>query len=142
MVWAGLLIQAISAASTVALFLVAWIQIKSLSVQARTDFADRLTQQYREIMRDIPLEIWLGSELKELAGDERQSRCRDAIYRYIDLAQEQAFLFGKNRIAEEIWEEWSTGIRSNFCLKAFGDVWQEVKTKHPDNFAELKRLVG
>ena len=142
-----MIFQAITAIATAALFLVAWLQIASLKEQvrlareqAKASFEDGLAAQYRRIMRDIPIEIWLDSELHVLRG-LRQSRCRDAIYRYIDLSQEQAFLHEINRVTNETWIEWSKGIKFNMRLKAFQSVWAEVSEKHPDNFNELRELL-
>ena len=104
-------------------------------------FEDRLTEQYRRIMEDIPTDIWLGSNLKDL-GEEKQARCRDAIFRYIDLSNEEAFLFIKNRVTKETWIEWSKGIESNMKLPAFAEVWAEVMDKSPASFEELRKFVG
>ena len=107
--------------------------------QARTTFEDRLTEQYRKIMEDIPTDIWLGSELKALADGQRE-RCRDAIYRYIDLSNEEAFLYNNKRITKDSWIEWRKGIETNMKLPAFKEVWAEVKKKSPANFEELRTL--
>jgi len=135
------IIQAVTAGATVALFFVAWLQIKSLRKQVTTALEDGLTAQYRRIMEYIPVEIWLNDELKELRDDERRNNCRDAIYRYIDLSQEQAFLYKIHRVSDETWVEWSEGIKSNMALKAFQGVWEEVSEKHPHHFNELRELL-
>jgi len=94
-------------------------------------------------MRDIPIDIWLGSELKELAPNpERQNQCRDAIYRYIDLSQEQAFLHRRKRVTQETWIEWRSGIRSNMELPAFQEVWAQIEKKWPQSFVELKEVLA
>jgi hypothetical protein len=93
--------------------------------QATTSFEDSLTAQYRKIMKDIPADIWLGAHLTTLTK-EHKDRCRDAIYRYIDLSNEQAFLHDKKRVSEEAWTEWRTGIKGNMELPAFKEVWTEV----------------
>jgi hypothetical protein len=59
-------------------------------------------------------------------AQEQQQRCRDAIYRYIDLSNEQAFLHEKKRVTDEAWIEWRTGIKGNMELPAFKEVWLEV----------------
>jgi hypothetical protein len=109
--------------------------------QATTTFEDSLTAQYRQIMQDIPTDIWLGAQLKTLAN-EHQQRCRDAIYRYIDLSNEQAFLHEKRRVTDEVWTEWRTGIRGNMELSAFKEVWSEVSQKFRDSFKELRSVIG
>ena len=92
-------------------------------------------------MRDIPTDIWLGSELKAV-GEEQRDRCRDAIYRYIDLSNEEAFLHDKKRVTNEAWIEWSKGIKINMKLPAFAEVWAQVNAKNPASFEELRALVG
>jgi hypothetical protein len=77
-------------------------------------------------MEDIPTYVWLGAELKEL-GEEQRDRCRDAIYRYIDLSNEQAFLHNKKRVTNDAWIEWRKGIQTNMKLPAFAEVWAQVK---------------
>ena len=125
--------------ATVVFVAVAWQQLKLLSGQARTAFEDSLTAQYRRIMKSIPTDVWMGLELNAL-DEEQRERCRDAIYRYIDLCNEQAFLHRKKRITPETWAEWSDGISSNMRLPAFVEVWDEVVRKCPKSFAELKSM--
>jgi hypothetical protein len=127
--------------ATVVFVIVAWRQIVLVRKQATTTFEDNLTEQYRKIMESIPTDIWLGSELKTL-GEEKLNRCRDAIYRYIDLSNEQGFLHNKKRICDETWKEWRDGIKSNMKLPAFQEVWAEVAAKRPESFAELRRLLA
>ncbi len=90
-------------------------------------------------MEDIPIGSWLGSELKTL-GEGHRDRCRDAIYRYIDLSNEEAFLYNKKRISEEAWNEWRKGINTNLKLPAFPEVWAEVNEKSRASFEELRAL--
>jgi hypothetical protein len=111
-------------------------QIDLLRQQATTSFEDSLTAHYRRIMESIPTNIWLGGGLNTL-DEVRQNLCRDAIYRYIDLCQEQTVLHDENRIADSTWKQWGDGIRSNMKILAFQQVWNEVKTARPDNFLEL-----
>jgi hypothetical protein len=66
--------------------------------------------------------------LKALS-EERRDRCRDAIYRYIDLSNEEIFLYNKRRITEDAWIEWRKGIETNMKLPAFAEIWAEVNEK-------------
>jgi hypothetical protein len=127
-----------SVATVIAVFFV-WQQITLARKQATTTFEDSLSEQYRKIMESIPTDIWLGSELKAL-DDGQRSRCRDAIYRYIDLSNEQAFLHDKKRITDDTWTQWRDGIKYNLRLPAFEEVWIEVKEKCPASFKELRAL--
>ncbi len=116
------LVQALASVAAVVYVILTWQQIRLFRKQATTTFEDGLTAQYRKIMEDIPIDIWLGSKLTTLAKD-RQDQCRDAIYRYIDLSNEQAFLHSKKRVGDETWAEWSVGIKGNMELPAFREVW-------------------
>jgi len=135
------IIKTVASLATVVAVILTWRQLRLVRKQATTTFEDRLTEQYRRIMQDIPTDIWLGSELKAL-GEERRDRCRDAIYRYIDLSNEEAFLHDKKRVADEAWIEWRKGIKTNMKLPAFAEVWAQVNQKSPASFEELRALLG
>ena len=134
-------IQTLAQSATVIAVVLTWLQIIRVRKQATTTFEDRLTEQYRRIMQDIPTDIWLGSELKAV-GEEQRDRCRDAIYRYIDLSNEEAFLHDTKRVTDEAWIEWGKGIKTNMKLPAFAEVWAQVNEKCPASFEELRALVG
>jgi hypothetical protein len=133
------LIQTIASVATVVAVVLTWLQLIQVRKQATTTFEDRLTEQYRRIMENIPTDIWLGAELKAL-DDGQRDRCRDAIYRYIDLSNEEAFLHSKKRVTEDTWIEWRKGIKTNMKLPAFAEVWAEVNEKSPAGFEELRGL--
>jgi hypothetical protein len=139
------IIQALASIATVVtafLVFLAWKQIKLVKEQATTSFEDGLTQHYRQIMESIPINIWLGSPLETL-DEERQNRCRDAIYRYIDLCQDQVVLYAKGRITEATWIEWRAGIKTWMTMvPAFKQVWGAVNEKRPESFKELRELLS
>ena len=135
------IIQAIASLATVGAVILTWRQLRLVRKQATTTFEDRLTEQYRRIMEDIPTCIWLGSELKALR-EEQRDRCRDAIYRYTDLSNEEALLYSMKRVTDDAWIEWRKGIKSNMKLPAFIEVWAQVNEKSPASFEELKAHVG
>jgi hypothetical protein len=133
--------EALTSIATVILAFLAWRQIVLLREQATTTFEDSLTEHYRRIMESIPTDVWLRSELNTL-DKELHDYCRDAIYRYFDLCNEQALLYNMKRVREDVWIEWCKGIRGNMDLPAFKEVWAEIGEKCPDNFAELREVVG
>lgn len=126
--------------ATVAVAVIAWWELKQLRAQSTTAFEDSLTEEYRRIMESIPTDVWLGSELETLEGEQRQ-RCRDAIYRYIDLSNEQAFLHREGRVRPETWRVWREGIIFNMALPAFHELWKEVAHKAPAAFEFLRDLL-
>jgi hypothetical protein len=58
------LTQTIASVATVVAVVLTWLQLIQVKKQARTTFEDRLNEQYRRIMEDIPADIWLGSRLR------------------------------------------------------------------------------
>jgi hypothetical protein len=125
---------------TAGLVYLAWKQIKLVKEQSTSSFEDGLTEHYRRIMENIPVDIFLGSALESL-DPELKNCCRDAIYRYIDLCQEQMFLHDKGRVTDATWIEWGAGIKSNMKIPAFKLVWDDVKVKLPDSFLELRKFL-
>ena len=132
--------EALTSSATAIIAFLAWRQIRLLRVQATTTFEDRLTEHYRRIMESIPTDVWLGSGLATV-DKEHHDQCRDAIYRYIDLCQEQTILHKMKRITPETWIEWKKGILENMKLPAFSEVWKEIGKKRPDDFVELRILL-
>jgi hypothetical protein len=126
--------------ATASIAVIAWWELKQIRVQSRTTFEDSLTDEYRKIMKNIPTDIWLGSELKTIK-EEQQQGCRDAIFRYIDLSNEQAFLQDQGRVRPETWRIWREGIIYNMALPAFVEVWKEVAMKSPESFEFLRKLI-
>jgi hypothetical protein len=126
--------------ATFALCIIAWWELKQIRTQFKTTFEDSMTERYREIMEGISTDVWLGGNLKVLEGD-RRNQCRDAIYRYFDLSNEQAFLNDKGRITTETWEIWEKGIKSNMARPAFRELWNEVMSEDPGSFEYLKGIL-
>jgi hypothetical protein len=126
--------------ATIALVIVTWWQITLLRAQFTTDFEDGLAQQYRNIMKRLPTKVLLGSTLEELGEDQRET-CRDAIYQYLDLSNEEAFLHREGRVRRETWSKWKEGIIDNMKLPAFLEVWRDVLSKSENNFEFLRDLL-
>jgi hypothetical protein len=126
--------------ATVGLVIVGLWQLEQIRAQSVTTFEDRMTEQYRKLMKDIPTDVWLGADLKTL-DKEQMHLCRDAIYRYIDLSNEQAFLHYERRVRPETWRIWKEGIQSNMNLPAFRELWGEVAHKAPAAFQFLRDLL-
>ncbi|HEX5719735.1 MAG TPA: hypothetical protein VF179_26505 [Thermoanaerobaculia bacterium] len=126
-----------SIATAVGLFL-AWWQIRESSRQAKTSFEDSLASEYRSLVQGIPIEALLGEELDEEAYQENLSE----LYHYIDLTNEQAFLWQRSRISQDTWENWREGIQNNMSKPAFARAWKEISERSPESFGELRRLIG
>ncbi len=119
--------------SALAVFLVL-IQLRLTSHSERQQFEDSFANQYRELLKDLPLDALLG-ESRQLTREELA-----AFYRYFDLSNQQAFMYEKKRIRHEVWAEWCAGIRDNLALPMFAVAWESFKQARPDTFDELRRL--
>jgi hypothetical protein len=123
-----------SIATAVAVFLAAW-QLRRGTVQARTDFEDDLSREYRELARSIPPIAHLDQDL----GQPEFAEAFPVLFQYIDLSNEQAFLRMNGRISKVTWINWRDGIQSNLQRRAFRQAWEQIKAGS-DNFSELRRL--
>jgi hypothetical protein len=134
--WLSLISACASVATAVGVFL-AGRQITLAKRQAKTQFEDDLTRQYREIIKEIPTDALLG---KEISDDEYQ-KARHAFYRYIDLSNEQIFLSQKGRVSKETTKMWCDGIQSHLSKPAFERAWKEfADEKTHQDFRELRTL--
>jgi hypothetical protein len=117
-----------------AVFFAAW-EVRRNTRQARTDFEDDLSREYRELARAIPVEAHLGAELT----DEQFCQAFPRLYQYIDLSNEQVYLRMHGRISGATWSSWRDGIKSNLSRPAFASAWAQVKAK-TQSFQELRTL--
>jgi len=103
--------------------------------QFTTEFEDHLTDQYRDVIYEIPVDALLnGSD-----SDGYEGELKD-YYRYIDLSNEQVFLRQESRVSKSTWENWKAGIEANLDRPDFEQAWEEVKDQAPDSFNELRKL--
>jgi hypothetical protein len=114
------------------------VQLRMSRIQNRTEFEDSLTREYREIARELPIDVFLNKAL----SPEELSDHRNAFYRYFDLCNEQVFLRQTNRISRTTWEQWRDGITTNLGRQAFRDAWNLYFDADPDaDFRELRLLM-
>ena len=95
-----------------------------------------MANQYRDIIKDIPVKALLGEELNPKEMDESLM----SFYRYVDLTNEQICLRQQNRISEHTWENWRDGIKTLMTMPAFNDAWTKIQEKSITRFDELRRL--
>jgi hypothetical protein len=124
-----------SVGTAVAVLVAAW-QVRKNTQQARTDFEDDLSREYRELARCIPVKACLGQDL----GEEEFEQAFPMLYQYIDLSNEQIFLRINGRISKATWINWVDGIKSNLDRPAFSHAWALIKEGSQGSFAELRRL--
>ncbi|MCF8082934.1 MAG: hypothetical protein K9M96_07555 [Deltaproteobacteria bacterium] len=124
-----------SIGTALAVLVAAW-QVRKNTQQAKTDFEDDLSREYRELARSIPVKAHLGQELE----DDEFEEAYPSLYRYIDLSNEQVFLRMNGRISKATWRNWADGIKSNLHRPAFADAWKRVKKGASGSFDELRSL--
>ncbi len=90
-----------SIGTAVAVLVAAW-QVRKSTQQARTDFEDDLSREYRELARSIPVKAHLGQEL----GEEELEQAFPNLYQYIDLTNEQIFLRMNGRTSKTTRLNW------------------------------------
>src|SRR5690349_23824501 len=110
----GVIVDIGSLATAVGVFVTGW-QLWLNRRQARTQFEDGLVSRYRELVRELPVAVFLEKEVDE---GELQS-VLGPFYRYFDLCNEQAFLNEERRINRDTWVQWCDGIESNMRRRPF-----------------------
>lgn len=95
-------------------------RIKQNSRQFQRDFEDELTREYRELTKEMPVEMLLD-ESKPLTEEEL-----NLLYNYVDLTNQQVWLRSDGRVSKETWLNWRDGIRSNFRRENFRRGWAVI----------------
>lgn len=131
------LLQDVAAVATASAVIVAAWQLRQAKMQAQLQFEDSLNQQYREILKELPLAGMLGQPLPE---GELRAQLR-VFYRYFDLSNEQAFLHAQGRIRRRTWANWIEGIRQNMARAAFRQAWHALLPDLDGSFDELKAIL-
>ena len=121
--------------ATPASVLVLSYQLWQRKKQFTTEFEDKLTSDYREIVYEIPVD----SLLDDSDSDEYEGELKD-YYRYIDLSNDQVFLRQENRVSKSTWGNWKAGIETNLERNDFKAAWAEVESKAPNSFKETRDL--
>lgn len=115
------------------LFLV--YQLWQRKKQFTTEFEDKLTSDYRDIVYEIPVDALLDdSDIEGYEGELKD------YYRYIDLSNDQVFLRQEGRISKSTWENWRVGIENNMNRDDFERAWSDIKHRSPNSFNELRKL--
>ena len=121
-------------ATAVGVAFAAW-QISESRKLSQSAFEDSLDQQYREIAHGIPVDALIGHD------NPVEPETRELVYNYLDLCNEQRFLRKKNRVTQETWQDWCSGIKAHLEKPTFKAVWNEVREQSPGSFSFLERLV-
>jgi hypothetical protein len=114
-------------------------QIWQRKRQFTTEFEDSLTDEYRDIVYEIPIEERLSNG--ESDGKDSDHDIKD-YYKYFDLTNQQIFLRKEGRVSKSTWESWREGIESNMQKESFDSAWEEINKKSDSKDLEsLKRFL-
>src|SRR5437870_11457067 len=99
-------IEAVTSIATALGVLFAGVQLLLQKRQATTQFEDELVKQYRDIVRELPIQAHFD---ESVADDVLRVALRDVLS-YVDLTNEQIFLRMRGRIRGDTWGDWCDGI--------------------------------
>lgn len=104
--------------------------------QRMADFEQRFVDEYRSVVRRIPLEMLPG----ENDYDPSDQCARRAFHDYFELCEDEAFQARQRprRVSEVAWAEWRDGINSNMSRPAFQAAWLDLGEAAPEQFDELR----
>jgi hypothetical protein len=91
---------------------IAFCQLKATHNIAQLQFEDSFSREYRDLISHIPTKALLNGTLTRT----EYANSFDDFFRYIDLSNEQVSLRCNNRINEEVWKNWCSGIKNNLEL--------------------------
>lgn len=133
--WFGF-VQAVASVATAIGVGLAALQLRQAHIQARTQFEDEFTKEFRDLVKQLPLEALLGEHLDE----GQYPAALPIFYRYMDLCNEQAFLRWQGRVSRETWKNWSDGMRDLFAQPEFERAWSDIAARSKGSFKELRLL--
>lgn len=128
--------QVAAGATALGVLIAAW-QLYSSSQQERSQFEDRLTEQYRAVASRLPLEALLG---EPLSMPDLEASLR-AFYDYFDLSNEQAFLYKHGRVRRSTWSNWLEGIEQHMERPAFRQAWHLLSPRLAGSFDDLRAYI-
>jgi hypothetical protein len=111
--------------------------------QARANFEDDLSREYRTISAGLPQDAFYVQVDESVGLTEPQL---NAMFRYFDLSNEQLRFCRDRRVSKETAKAWEEGITSNLGLPRFRQAWdQTVPRLSHSHFTQLNviaRAVG
>ena len=113
-------------------------QVLRLKKQEMTEFEDGFSKEYRELIGQLPPQIFWDEEIPP-DSESDPLRTKRMLFRYIDLCNEQIFLRQQGRVSQKTWKEWRSGMKSNLKKRVFLSTWEDIKSKS-DLFYELRQL--
>ena len=104
-------------------------------MQLSQNFEERFNKEYRDLLKDLPIDVLSGHELKE-------NENLTPFFRYFDLSNEECYHHDKKKIQKDTWTEWESGIRFNLSLIGFRQAWNQIQDhRKVDLFSDLEKTL-
>src|SRR2546428_397318 len=100
-------IEPVTSIATALGVLFAGVQLLLQKRQATTHFEDELVKQYRDIVRELPIQ----AHFHEAVADDAYEASLRGVLNYIDLTKEKIFLRMKGCIRGDTGRDWGVGLR-------------------------------
>lgn len=115
------------------------ISIYQFREQQKLNLFSEYTKRYQEIMMKMP-EICFQEEFDYTKLDDKnKDQTIKAMRLYFDLCSEEYFLYLKNKIDQEVWLEWKSGMTYMLNKPAFQIVWEIInfQSGYYEDFSKL-----
>lgn len=113
------------------------VQLHETRKIAQQQFEDSLAKEFRDLINKIPTKVMLGKSLT----DEEFEKHFDELFHYFDLTNEQIILKNRNRISNDVWNDWKEGIEVIMNLPVFQKAWRKIENSKVNQFNELRKLI-
>jgi hypothetical protein len=124
-------------------FILTLYELKQFEKAEKTKLENKLNKEYRELVREIPIEAMLDDDV-DWDSDTPEVDRVSVIYPYIDLTNQQIFLRKKGKITYSRWKDWEEGIRIHLSQDEFQRAWEKIKDETNydgvKSFDELRAL--
>jgi len=132
----------ITAVATAVGVILVFVQLLSNNKIERTKFENELVIRYIAITNEITFNVMYlkpcTEKFEEIIGEKLHG-----FYKYFDLSNQELFLMADDRVSEETWVEWESGIIDLLKLKSFQYAWNRISSTVPDNtFTQLRLFIG
>lgn len=90
------------------------------------------TRRYSDIMEAMPFEARRpgGNFVLENLPTNEQQAVLGAIRNYLNLCSEELYLHRRNKVDDETWRIWNSGMREVVQLPSFRDAWAVMRIEY------------
>jgi hypothetical protein len=132
----------LSLAALVAIVVLA-VTVEKWRRESRQRFAHDVGERYRSLLAELPIAELLRDEPEGTgAPDASATEHLNTLYRYFHLCEEQAMLRSGNAVDKQTWQQWHAQMRRQLGRPLFREAWSTARTRDPDAFPYLARLLA